>query len=388
MPNLKPSIPYPSRCNDERRPEKANYQIEKFYEIFKDLSFEISLTDALILMPKFASTLKALIGNKEKLSKMARTPLNEHCSAVILNKLPKKLGDPGKFLIPCDFPGMNECLALAVLPSIKLMPLIACGKDFYLPKLTLLVHSLGRDKGSLALNELTVLCTTLSKKVEDLHIDLQQTKKAYSSALTKLILRVKKLEKQVRQAKIGEESFYFIEQEPTDIVEDQGSGEKGEKEVSTVGAEHSTVILEVNTATENLVYIRRSAEKKKDKGKGIMIESEPEKNTKKQLEQERLRHEEAVRARQEQEIVAKDDQAYVIDWSDHAVLRYHALQNRPYSVAEVRKNMCIYLKNREGFKISHFKEMSYEEIRPIFERVWDQNQSFVPMDSEKEKGSK
>ncbi|GKD66460.1 hypothetical protein Tco_1308568 [Tanacetum coccineum] len=64
MPNLKPSIPYPSRRNDERRREKANDQIEKFYEIFKDLSFEISLTDALILMPKFASTLKALIGNK------------------------------------------------------------------------------------------------------------------------------------------------------------------------------------------------------------------------------------------------------------------------------------------------------------------------------------
>ncbi|GJY80225.1 hypothetical protein Tco_0492976 [Tanacetum coccineum] len=97
MPNLKPSIPYPSRRNDERRREKANDQIEKFYEIFKDLSFEISLTDALILMPKFASTLKALIGNKEKLSEMARTPLNEHCSAVILNKLPEKLRTPGNY---------------------------------------------------------------------------------------------------------------------------------------------------------------------------------------------------------------------------------------------------------------------------------------------------
>ncbi|GKD15727.1 reverse transcriptase domain-containing protein, partial [Tanacetum coccineum] len=124
MPNPKSSIPYPSRRNDERRREKANDQIEKFYEIFKDLSFEISLTDALILMPKFASTLKSLIGNKEKLSEMARTPLNEHCSAVILNKLPEKLGDPGKFLIPCDFPRMDECLALADLgASINLMPL-------------------------------------------------------------------------------------------------------------------------------------------------------------------------------------------------------------------------------------------------------------------------
>ncbi|GJY97471.1 reverse transcriptase domain-containing protein, partial [Tanacetum coccineum] len=74
-PNQKASIPFPSRRNDERRREKANDQIEKFYEIFRDLSFEISFTDALMLMPKFASTLKTLIGNKEKLSEMARTHL-------------------------------------------------------------------------------------------------------------------------------------------------------------------------------------------------------------------------------------------------------------------------------------------------------------------------
>nr|GFB46374.1 reverse transcriptase domain-containing protein [Tanacetum cinerariifolium] len=107
MPNLKPLIPYPSRRDNERHREQANEQIEKFYEIFKDMSFEISFTDALILMPKFASTLKALIGNKEKLSEMARTPMNEHCSAVILNKLPKKLEDLGKFIIPCEFPRMD-----------------------------------------------------------------------------------------------------------------------------------------------------------------------------------------------------------------------------------------------------------------------------------------
>ncbi|GKE28327.1 hypothetical protein Tco_1443711 [Tanacetum coccineum] len=136
MPNPKPSISYPLRRNDERRREKANDQIEKFYEIFKDLSFEISLTDALILMLKFSSTLKALIGNKEKLSEMARTPLNEHCSAVILNKLPEKLGDPGKFLIPFDFPRMDECLALADLGArINLMPL-SVWKKLSLPELT------------------------------------------------------------------------------------------------------------------------------------------------------------------------------------------------------------------------------------------------------------
>nr|GFC00320.1 reverse transcriptase domain-containing protein [Tanacetum cinerariifolium] len=109
MPNSKPSIPYPSRRDNEKRRDQANEQIEKFYEIFKGMSFDISFTDALTLMPKFASTLKALIGNKEKLNEMARTPMNEHCLAVILNKLPRKLGDPKKFLIPCEFPGMDEC---------------------------------------------------------------------------------------------------------------------------------------------------------------------------------------------------------------------------------------------------------------------------------------
>nr|GEV09241.1 reverse transcriptase domain-containing protein [Tanacetum cinerariifolium] len=136
MPNLKSSIPYPLRRDNERRREQANEQIEKFYEIFKDMSFENSFTDALILMPKFASTLKALIVNKEKLSEMAKTLMNEHCSAVILNKLPKKLGDPNKFLIPCEFPGMDECLALADLgASINLMPL-SMWKELSLLKLT------------------------------------------------------------------------------------------------------------------------------------------------------------------------------------------------------------------------------------------------------------
>nr|GEX68279.1 reverse transcriptase domain-containing protein [Tanacetum cinerariifolium] len=136
MPNLNSSIPYPLRRDNERRCDQANKQIEKFYKIFKEMSFEISFTDALILMPKFASTLKALIGNKEKLSEMARTSMNEHCLADILNKLLRKLRDPGKFLVPCEFQGMDECLALADLgASINLMPL-SIWEGLSLPELT------------------------------------------------------------------------------------------------------------------------------------------------------------------------------------------------------------------------------------------------------------
>nr|GEX64756.1 peptidyl-prolyl cis-trans isomerase CYP19-3 [Tanacetum cinerariifolium] len=67
---------------------------------------------------------------------MARTPINEHCLAVILNKLPKKLGDPGKFFIPCEFRGMDECLALADLcASVNLTPL-SMWKELLLSELT------------------------------------------------------------------------------------------------------------------------------------------------------------------------------------------------------------------------------------------------------------
>nr|GFA90451.1 reverse transcriptase domain-containing protein [Tanacetum cinerariifolium] len=73
-PNQKLSIPYQSR-----------YQDQKLH--------------ALILMPKFGPSIKSLLTNKDKLFELARTLLNEHCSAVLLKKLPEKLGDPDKFLI-------------------------------------------------------------------------------------------------------------------------------------------------------------------------------------------------------------------------------------------------------------------------------------------------
>nr|GEV10133.1 reverse transcriptase domain-containing protein [Tanacetum cinerariifolium] len=135
-PNPKPSIPYPSRLHDQKLRDKANGQKEKFFQIFQDLNFNISFADALILMPKFRPTIKSLLTNKEKLFELARTPLNEHFSTVLLKKLLEKLGDLGTFLIPCDFSGMDECLALADLgASINLMPLSVWNK-LSLPELS------------------------------------------------------------------------------------------------------------------------------------------------------------------------------------------------------------------------------------------------------------
>ncbi|GJX82159.1 hypothetical protein Tco_0331640 [Tanacetum coccineum] len=163
----------------------------------------------------------------------------------------------------------------------------------------------------------------------------------------------------------------------------------------------------------SIAYISTASEldstagiKAKDKGKAIMHESEPLNKIKKRVqiqisvdeelakkvfekEQARFNAEQEARLKAEQEkerldfeialelqkrldereeVAAKVDQAHDIDWSDPAVLRYHTLQNRPFSVAEVRKNICLYLKNQGGYKMSHFKGMSYEDIRPIFEK--------------------
>ncbi|GKC04249.1 reverse transcriptase domain-containing protein, partial [Tanacetum coccineum] len=135
-PKPKPDLPYPSRLNNQKLRERDNHQIMKFLQIFRSLHFNLSFTDALLYMPKFASTFKNILGNKDKLFELANTPVNENYSAVIQKKLPEKLGDPGKFLIPCNFPKIVECLALADLGArINLMPL-SIWKKLSLPELT------------------------------------------------------------------------------------------------------------------------------------------------------------------------------------------------------------------------------------------------------------
>nr|GEV26060.1 reverse transcriptase domain-containing protein [Tanacetum cinerariifolium] len=94
----KSNITYPLRLNDQKLREKATNQMEKFFQIFQDFHFDTSFADALLLMPKFSSTIKSLLTNKDKLFELAKIPLNKNCSAMLLKKLLEKLGDPENFL--------------------------------------------------------------------------------------------------------------------------------------------------------------------------------------------------------------------------------------------------------------------------------------------------
>nr|GFB06606.1 hypothetical protein [Tanacetum cinerariifolium] len=99
MPYKEPPIPL-SDVNQQEPVEKEKLQEKddilaaKFMEIFRDLYFKLSFADALIHMPKFFPMFKKLLNNKDKLIELTKTPLNENCSAVVLKKLPEKLGDP------------------------------------------------------------------------------------------------------------------------------------------------------------------------------------------------------------------------------------------------------------------------------------------------------
>ncbi|GKE16832.1 hypothetical protein Tco_1424409 [Tanacetum coccineum] len=211
-----------------------------------------------------------------------------------------------------------EQLALMSAPSTSQPPIMPTEEPAPMPYESPLhsVHSLGCDEGNMQQHELMDLVTKLTDRIDVLEKDLQQTKKTCSTAPTRLILRVKKLEKTIKTSKARRRARVVLSED--EDVQDM----EYDFDVSTSEG-FTTATLELQ----------------------------------KQLD--------------EREKVATKE-AHDIDWSDPSVLRYHALQNRHFSVAEVMKNMCMYLKNQGGYKMSHFKGMSYEEIRPIFKRVWDQ----------------
>ncbi|GJR88688.1 putative ribonuclease H-like domain-containing protein [Tanacetum coccineum] len=158
------------------------------------------------------------------------------------------------------------------------------------------VHSHGSEEGSLKLQELMNVINTLSDRVGALEADLTKTKKTYSSAYTKLILRVKKLEAQGRNfstegvqddegvhEKASNDTELFVQEvTPTELIQDQEASGKASDEVSTAGKKRGPISEEVPTVS--------TAE-----GKAILIEEEPKKKSKKDIEQEQLSFAEAIR---------------------------------------------------------------------------------------------
>ncbi|GJZ41661.1 hypothetical protein Tco_0588547 [Tanacetum coccineum] len=265
------------------------------------------------------------------------------------------------------------------------------------------VHSYRSVEGSVQQHDLTVLVTKLNDQIVGLEKDLQQTKKTYGTALTKLVLRVKKLEYKLKFGKARRKAKIVLSDDEEIIEDSSKQGRKispieslmmklkyfYKKRLSLKLLKNMKVVRKVSTDVPH-VYTRRSA---KDKGKAIIEEpATPNKEARAlQEEEERLNLEAARELQrqldQRQEVPTQPTQSQGINWNDPSVLRYHALKNRPVSIAQPRRNMITYLKNQGGYKESYFKRMSYNDIRPIFERVWDHVNTFIPIGSEVEKDS-
>ncbi|GJX33231.1 hypothetical protein Tco_0243086 [Tanacetum coccineum] len=257
-------------------------------------------------------------------------------------------------------------------------------------------HTPGSDKGRLKHDELIELVTKLLDSVVAVEEDLKQTKKTYSTALTKLVLKVKKLEKQVRSGKARRRDRIVLSEDkdaaedpskqrrkiaqidtyPTiSLVQDEGtSWFQEDVETQEKNSADTEVLLEEETPTE-LIEDLGSSEKGEKEISTTDVQEEEQAKAMAEQEQERINFEAALELQRQlderDEVPAEATQSQTIDWSDHVVLRYHALQNRPYSVAEVR-NIQVGGKDFEVYKLTRADgSASYHGNIQAFLRILD-----------------
>ncbi|GJS96045.1 hypothetical protein Tco_0803013 [Tanacetum coccineum] len=238
---------------------------------------------------------------------------------------------------------------------------------------------------------MTNLGTQLSERIGVLEDDLKKTKQTYSSAFTKLILRIKKLESKVKNGKARKRARVVLSEDEEDdsskqgridedpntyfaqddeVVHDQDTAAERQLEDSTAGITVSTAPINISTARESysatgrVVYGRR---KRQGLEEAIRL--------KKQVDEEEIsqiaRDEEIARqllALDEERVTTDPKITKDIDWNDPSVQKYWNLKNKPKSEAQARKNMIVYLKNQSNYKMKDFEGISYDEIRLIFEK--------------------
>ena len=115
-----PAVPFPQRLQKSRREE----HFSKFLDIFKKIEINIPFAEVINQMPLYAKFLKEVLSKKRKIAEEGIVNLTATCSAIIQQKLPTKMKDPGSFTIPCSIEKYEFKKALCDLgASINLMPL-------------------------------------------------------------------------------------------------------------------------------------------------------------------------------------------------------------------------------------------------------------------------
>nr|GEU66805.1 hypothetical protein [Tanacetum cinerariifolium] len=243
------------------------------------------------------------------------------------------------------------------------------------------------------LKKLMETCATLTKKV----VNLEQDKVAQTLEIVKLKQRVRKLEKKRRSKHSGfkrlkKDTDEADHAEVEEVLEVVTAAKLMTKVVTTASPITTTaqvpktsasrrrrgVVIQDPEETIAASVIMHSKVKSKEKVNGILNE-EP-KPLKGQVH---IDMDEAFARQLKAKLNAKINRDDVIEQikrkekQDNTVMRYQALKRKPLTKAQARKNMMLYLKNMAGFKMDLFKGMTYNDIRPIFEKDYNSIQAFL-----------
>ncbi|GKB16515.1 ribonuclease H-like domain-containing protein, partial [Tanacetum coccineum] len=265
-------------------------------------------------------------------------------------------------------------------------------------------------EGSLKLNELTDMCTKLVKRVTTLETELKQTKQVYGKAITKLVNKVKNLETKLKISKVRRKTRLVLSDEEDNLVSEapskQGRIEVPEVEDVMEERQAQSVQDQSTSSFEDDLSLLKAAkiladastEKVKTYKKRRRIDStkvSTDEGTAKEIfgtaKDNQGTDEEIARKIQEEE-QAKELE-YDIDWKtiieqvqeqqSGSMIRYQALKKKPTTVAQATKNMKVYLKNMAGYRMTNFKGKTYDQIRPIFEKEYNNVQTLFQKDPEK-----
>nr|GEV52000.1 uncharacterized mitochondrial protein AtMg00810-like [Tanacetum cinerariifolium] len=215
-------------------------------------------------------------------------------------------------------------------------------------------HSQTTDISMDLLNTLLETYTTLTRRLE-------KKRKLKASVLT-----------QLRKVGTGQR----VDTSADIVMDDQGRLEESQAQVYHLDLEHADKVLSMHDDEAEPAELKEP--KSKDKGKGILVE-EP----KPLKRQAHIEQNEAYARELDAELNVNINWNEVIEQvkrkekQDDTVMRYQALKRKPQTEAQARKNMMVYLKNMAGFKMDFFKGMTYDEIRPIFEKHFNSIVAFL-----------
>ncbi|GJZ40221.1 hypothetical protein Tco_0586784 [Tanacetum coccineum] len=251
------------------------------------------------------------------------------------------------------------------------------------------VHTLGSDEGRMQHNELMDLVTKLSDRVVSLETDLQQTKKVYGAAYTKLIKKVKRLEDKLNKSRRKRRLVLSEEEDSdTEILAQEDPSKQGRK-IAQIDDDEGITLVQMGAQTQGRHDHEMEADFEFTTAEDVSTANVPvntagaeitqikadEELAHKLQAQERERYSEADKAKLLVELINERKRQF-------AQQRAQQRRNKPMTQSQQRTYMCNYIKNMGSHTLQQLKKLSFDEIKELFETTVKRVNTFTPMKSD------